>query len=95
VERRYHRDHGRAGSPQRRGTRAAAVREQGAEEEGDRASFISECYNKLGNEVTVAFLDELKDIGFRYATLSGLSIGIVDMHIRPPRAGSSKTPGVW
>jgi len=45
------------------------------------AQLISECYNKLGNEATVAFLDELKDIGFRYATLSGLSIGIVDMHI--------------
>ncbi len=35
----------------------------------------------LGNERTVAFLDELKDLGFRYATLSGLSIGIDDMHI--------------
>jgi len=44
-------------------------------------ALISECYNKLGNEATVAFLDELKDIGFRYATLSGLSIGIGDMHI--------------
>jgi DNA-directed RNA polymerase subunit beta' len=45
------------------------------------AQLISECYNKLGNEKTVAFLDDLKDIGFRYATLSGLSIGIVDMRI--------------
>ncbi|HUG37182.1 MAG TPA: DNA-directed RNA polymerase subunit beta', partial [Candidatus Limnocylindrales bacterium] len=43
------------------------------------AALISDCYNRLGNEVTVAFLDELKDIGFRYATLSGLSIGISDM----------------
>ncbi len=43
--------------------------------------LVAECYNKLGNEVTVAFLDDLKDIGFRYATLSGLSIGIDDMHI--------------
>src|SRR6266513_1379137 len=34
-----------------------------------------------GNEATVQFLDELKDLGFRYATLSGLSIGIDDMHI--------------
>ncbi len=41
--------------------------------------LIGDCYNRLGNEVTVAFLDELKDIGFRYATLSGLSIGIGDM----------------
>jgi DNA-directed RNA polymerase subunit beta' len=45
------------------------------------AGLIGECYNRLGNEATVAFLDELKDIGFRYATLSGLSIGIGDMHI--------------
>src|SRR5690242_5621493 len=43
--------------------------------------LISDCYNRLGNEATVTFLDELKDIGFRYATLSGLSIGIVDMHV--------------
>jgi DNA-directed RNA polymerase subunit beta' len=45
------------------------------------AQLVSECYNRLGNEQTVAFLDDLKDIGFRYATLSGLSIGIVDMHV--------------
>ncbi|MFQ5899579.1 MAG: DNA-directed RNA polymerase subunit beta', partial [Candidatus Methylomirabilia bacterium] len=44
-------------------------------------SLVADCYNRLGNEVTVQFLDELKDIGFRYATLSGLSIGIEDMHI--------------
>src|SRR6266704_2866660 len=44
-------------------------------------TLIADCYNRLGNEATVAFLDELKDIGFRYATLSGLSIGIEDMHI--------------
>jgi len=43
--------------------------------------LITDCYIRLGNEATVAFLDEVKDIGFRYATLSGLSIGIVDMHI--------------
>ena len=44
-------------------------------------ALAAECYNLLGNEVTVKFLDELKDIGFRYATLSGLSIGIDDMHV--------------
>ena len=44
-------------------------------------ALVSRCYNMLGNEVTVHFLDELKDLGFRYATLSGLSIGIDDMHI--------------
>src|SRR5215467_11393626 len=44
-------------------------------------SLVGRCYNSLGNEATVHFLDELKDLGFRYATLSGLSIGIDDMHI--------------
>src|SRR5258705_6911637 len=39
-------------------------------------ALVSRCYNLLGNEETVHFLDELKDLGFRYATLSGLSIGI-------------------
>ena len=44
-------------------------------------ALVARCMNQLGNEVTVKFLDELKDLGFRYATLSGLSIGIDDMHI--------------
>ena len=44
-------------------------------------ALVARCYNTLGNEATVQFLDELKDLGFRYATLSGLSIGIDDMHI--------------
>src|SRR5499426_2980665 len=44
-------------------------------------ALVGRCMNLLGNEATVKFLDELKDLGFRYATLSGLSIGIDDMHI--------------
>jgi DNA-directed RNA polymerase subunit beta' len=44
-------------------------------------TLVGRCYNTLGNERTVAFLDELKELGFRYATLSGLSIGIDDMHV--------------
>lgn len=47
----------------------------------DIAALISECYHGLGNKITVKLLDDLKDIGFRYANLSGLSIGIDDMHI--------------
>jgi DNA-directed RNA polymerase subunit beta' len=44
-------------------------------------ALVARCYNRLGNEQTVRFLDDLKDLGFRYATLSGLSIGIDDMHV--------------
>jgi DNA-directed RNA polymerase subunit beta' len=49
-------------------------------------NLVSDCYHHLGNAETVRFLDALKDIGFRYATLSGLSIGIDDM-----QTPSSKT----
>jgi DNA-directed RNA polymerase subunit beta' len=42
-------------------------------------TLVADCYHRLGNAETVKFLDDLKDIGFRYATLSGLSIGIDDM----------------
>ena len=38
-------------------------------------------YLRHGLERTVAMLDRLKDIGFLYATKSGLSIGIDDLVI--------------
>ena len=41
--------------------------------------LVSYCYRMLGRKKTVAMLDELKALGFRYSTLSGLSIGIDDM----------------
>src|SRR4029434_4441079 len=49
-------------------------------------ALVGRCMNQLGNEATVHFLDELKDLGFRYATLSGLSIGIDDMHMPASKA---------
>ena len=41
--------------------------------------LVSYCYLKLGREKTVRLLDELKNLGFLYATRSGMSIGIDDM----------------
>jgi DNA-directed RNA polymerase subunit beta' len=43
--------------------------------------LVSQCFYILGNAETVKLLDNLKDLGFRYATLGGVSIGIDDMHI--------------
>ena len=42
-------------------------------------SLVSFCYLRLGHEHTVALLDDLKTLGFLYATKSGVSIGIDDM----------------
>ncbi len=45
------------------------------------ARLISQCFYILGNAETVELLDNLKDLGFRYATLAGISIGIDDLHV--------------
>ena len=50
----------------------------------DKASLtdlVAECYQRVGKERTVQLLEDLKTLGFQYATQSGLSIGIDDMHI--------------
>jgi DNA-directed RNA polymerase subunit beta' len=41
--------------------------------------FIGQMFIKMGNKVTAKFLDDLKDIGFRYATAGGLSVSYIDM----------------
>jgi len=43
--------------------------------------LVNYCYLNLGLEVTVKMLDHIKDLGFRYATRSGLSVGLDDMVI--------------
>ena len=43
--------------------------------------LVNYCYLNLGLEVTVKTLDKIKDLGFRYATRSGLSVGLDDMVI--------------
>jgi DNA-directed RNA polymerase subunit beta' len=40
---------------------------------------VQYCYLKFGLETTVEMLDQLKTLGFTYATRSGLSIGIDDL----------------
>ncbi len=43
--------------------------------------LVNYCYLKLGLEKCVEMLDDLKELGFRYATRAGLSIGIEDLII--------------
>jgi DNA-directed RNA polymerase subunit beta' len=43
--------------------------------------LVQSCYLKFGLETTVEMLDQLKHLGFTYATRSGLSIGIDDLII--------------
>lgn len=43
--------------------------------------MIDLCYRHLGLRETVQFADELMYLGFKYATKSGISIGIDDILI--------------
>ncbi|MBX7061147.1 MAG: DNA-directed RNA polymerase subunit beta' [Pyrinomonadaceae bacterium] len=50
-------------------------------------SLVTFCHLKLGHEQTVALLDDLKTMGFLYATRAGVSIGIDDMVTPPSKKG--------
>ncbi len=43
------------------------------------SGFIYRMFIKLGNKVTAKFLDDLKDLGFRYSTAAGVSVSFSDM----------------
>ncbi|MBI5144630.1 MAG: DNA-directed RNA polymerase subunit beta', partial [Candidatus Omnitrophica bacterium] len=43
--------------------------------------IVSDCYQRFGHSRTIKLLDDIKDIGFEYATRGGISIGIEDMQI--------------
>ncbi|MFA4984001.1 MAG: DNA-directed RNA polymerase subunit beta' [Candidatus Omnitrophota bacterium] len=43
--------------------------------------IVTECYNRFGHQRTIQLLDDMKKLGFEYATLGGISIGIDDMTI--------------
>ncbi len=47
----------------------------------DLTNLLNDCYRVGGNKSTVIFADRLKDIGYKFATIAGISIGICDMVI--------------
>ena len=49
-------------------------------------SLVSNVYQELGTERTVEFVDAIKDIGFRYATQSGISIAVSDISVPQAKA---------
>ncbi len=49
------------------------------------SQVISDCYAIAGSAATVDLLDKIKEKGFRHATLSGLSFGVMDLKIPPKK----------
>ena len=54
-------------------------------ESSDVEKLTEEIFKKCGYEATVKFLDEVKNLGFYYATIGGITIGINDLKIPPAR----------
>ena len=52
----------------------------------DLSDLVSRAFEELGNRQTVAFIDDLKRLGFHYATLGGISIAMQDMIIPHEKA---------
>ncbi|HXM37297.1 MAG TPA: DNA-directed RNA polymerase subunit beta' [Gemmatimonadales bacterium] len=66
------------------------LREQGYQNKvmrkKDLSELVFESYRRAGLAPTVQFLDQLKEFGFRYATMGGVSIGVADLEIPAEKA---------
>ncbi len=51
----------------------------------DLNDLIALCYRKLGREATVELADAIKNLGFHYATVSGVTISVYDLTIPPEK----------
>src|SRR5207245_6306818 len=49
--------------------------------------LVQYCYLRFGLQITVQMLDEIKNLGFLYATRAGISIGIDDMVLPSEKPG--------
>jgi DNA-directed RNA polymerase subunit beta' len=48
-------------------------------------TIIKECYDRFGAEITAQIADEIKRLGFKYATLAGVSISLEDLRVPPEK----------
>jgi len=51
-------------------------RHQQSDDKKELSNLIDYCYRSCGDKTTVLLADRLKDLGFKYATISGSSIAI-------------------
>ena len=48
--------------------------------------LVAECYRKLGSDRTAEMVDKMKDVGFHYATKSGITIAMNDLRVPEGKA---------
>jgi DNA-directed RNA polymerase subunit beta' len=55
-------------------------------DKGKLQYLVGECYHRMGMDATAKLVDDIKAIGFRYATKSGTSIAVSDITVPPEKA---------
>lgn len=48
-------------------------------------NLVARCYSRVGSDVTTEIVDSIKDLGFKYATVSGTTIAVTDLTIPDER----------
>ncbi len=56
-------------------------------DKGGVNKLINRVYRRLGDEATIEMVDAVKNIGFKYATVSGTTIAVADLTIPEERQG--------
>ncbi|MCC7478515.1 DNA-directed RNA polymerase subunit beta' [bacterium] len=55
-------------------------------DKGALSNTVATCYQRCGQAITVRLADALKDLGFEYATLSGMTIAVSDIKVPGEKA---------
>jgi DNA-directed RNA polymerase subunit beta' len=55
-------------------------------DKGGLQKLVTRCYQVVGSERTTEVVDEIKNIGFTYATRSGITIAVSDLSVPPAKA---------
>ena len=50
-------------------------------DKGGLQKLVAKCYQKVGSAETTEFVDQIKNLGFRYATTSGTTIAVSDITV--------------
>jgi len=56
-------------------------------DKGALKDLVGQCYTNLGIETTVKLVDDIKNVGFRYATRSGITISVSDITVPEEKKG--------
>jgi len=54
-------------------------------DKGGLQKLVQKCYQVVGSEITTDVVDRIKEIGFKYATKSGVTIAVSDITVPPAK----------